>query len=492
MYVSQLTENDDFNNEKYIDELRDIVPEKTDNGFPSLTFISVGKDYVFIYGSSCRAGIYYIMLYNTFFKAIRSQRSFLKRNINIPARLWEINNNIILKISFTIYIVNYAITSDALSDFIGIKVDDKITLKVLNEDDCYSFALKLKEKSKLHKTACNIDGNSSKNYLSRSLKRKLARYNKKKKDVFMADGKLIPYTSTESFQDILRNITQSSIHVNISRQKQSQEMIIKHLSVQNGTTFQCQYIEEMATRMVQIGYCDEEISVNLLTFLMDNYLFDDLHLCLKRYPIISENLLSSLLQYIFECYSRVIERNKRYTKEQNRKEIIKCEITKTKILLIAGTLVLCDFDENAMTECLRDDLDFIPMLYFLRFIHQCIVHPSRYTGIDNKPARMYNETRYTLDLQMLKWFGITLNAKIHSIAVSLDLPLIEILYDWNELLWILWDIWCNCYDVNKLITELLKAKENLEREKRVVTTTDNRNEVYKLSEDYYIERVQLF
>lgn len=185
---------------------------------------------------------------------------------------------------------------------------------------------------------------------------------------------------------------------------------------------------------------------------------------MKRYPITSEKLISQLLAFLYQQYIKVYDYRENIklsskTIKYAKKNLKHCKVLEEKILHMLGTLLLCNFDSYKIAKFLQKDLNYKTMLYFMRFIHFCIMQPLKYTGIANKPLLLFNENYCLLDFHLLKWLGAIFNAQMNVFTTSFDLSLIKLLYAFDDVIDSIEDSWTNLSDLYVEVMTLLNLKE---------------------------------
>lgn len=547
MYLENLSTLDSGN---YMATIPYLIVDRRINGYPSITLNSLSNDYLLLSGTSdSNSNKYSIIIYNTTFKLAKARRNFRKEKTDQnTTRIWKINDYLFVKIYSSLYVIRYSIKPHLLSEFIGIDRNVMKTKKkmliVSNEDDVMeSYFRRKKLKKSAHRNDDYLnDGKSlikQKNSLKnnnnnnkqqeiiqsagnhrieklrrRAIKRKLytkknTKKNTKKKALIFSDGKFIPYKSTTEFYEYFRKLTRTYLAITITREKRLAKITIKGFKNHSGRMFSDDKIEQLAIKMEKNGKSDEEISTRLLYILQKKYQLNDIHVCLKRYSITTEKIISNLFVYLYEQYIIVTTYRKKLLKRRNvrknhmnnnkayRKMIKFCNILIEKIFQILGTLILNEFDINEMEICLRNDLNYKNMIFLMNYLYYCHLYPMKYTSLANKPVEIFNNTSYALfDFHLIKWFGVICNAKVSMIVTSLHLELVSILYDWNEIFSTLITNWENLSDLSLEIIHLLKLKEN-EVCKNTTGINDDQSSEYLpeyalLNDDYSIQTVHLY
>lgn len=505
--MSKLSEYNDNNFGVYIDTVPHLVLNKSTNGHPSLVLLSLVNDFVMFYGTSdvdshkCS-----IILYNTLHQMAHSRRNLKKPNSKHPTRIWKIHDFIVMKLNLNLYIVRYNVVAQCHSELVGVKMNtDKLkTSKICNEDDHIEYYFAEREMCDYpNDNDCDNgeDDMESENitYYLQPNKRKSKKGNKK--DITFADGFSVPFTCANRLQKLFKEMTQLNIHVSLTSENRYENITMETYPYINAEMFDNTQIEKLANRMEKSGKSDDEICITLSKILMKNYLIDDLHKCIKRYPLTSEKALSKMLAFLCQQTMKLNHYSKKKEKiitntvmsTRSKTRILKgCKNLHEKLHSILGSLILCNFDVKKMALSMEKNLNFENILFLIRFLHFCAMEPLKFTGIRNKPAQWFNDNYYLLDIHLLKWLSVIFNAKLTNFLTHWDLSVIRMLFQINCVIDTIESCWEDLSDVSSEIRTLLHLNDKSLKNSDVNDQTMEIFQGNNCSNNYSIQTITLY
>lgn len=426
----------------------DIYSERSPGNFVSmltqlkvdtpLSVLGISKHFVAIYGANHGQEGASLLLYNTQYKVIKTKQ-FFKVYFNY-SQLWSISDHILLAMGQNLSVVKYRVLKEVLSELVGTQIGHDYQTAVeddhINEEDFLEGCLQYSNENSFH--------TNNKRY---------EKYNLEE-----ANGFTVAYENTNNFDKELNSLKQINLHVDVVQVDQPLDDVqISLMSNYNDSGFVCPEIQLIARQLEKSGASEHEITEKLLTVLMKANLLQDIGICLRRYNNISEKILSRTLSFVLHKikstdikvdHEEVLEisNNTRGDHKEidinlpsNAKTIDNVDLlaekypqncSPTEAIDILNILLACSFDTDTIAVHIRQDVEYKHILLLLQHLYNMLT-TSQPWFIEERPSLSPSSVDY--EIQILRWFGVFINAHFQTLALAKDVELMELLYKWNEL-----------------------------------------------------------
>lgn len=426
----------------------DTHPERSPGNFVSmltqlkvdtpLSVLGISKHFVAIYGANHGQEGASLLLYNTQYKVIKTKQ-FFKVYFNY-SQLWSISEHILLAMGQNLSVVKYRVLKEVLSELVGTQIGHDYQSVVeddhINEEDFLEGCLQYSNESSLIEE-----------------KKVFQKYS-----IEEADGFSVAYQNTYNFDKELNSVKQMNLHVDVVQVDQSLDDIqISLMSNYNDDGFVCPEIQLIARQLERAGASEHEITEKLLTVLIKANLLQDIGICLRRYNNISEKILSKTLSFILNKIQSIDKRvedepiqeisnnatNDQIEIDLNLSSDIKPvgnldllaekypqNCSPSEAIDILNILLACSFDTDIIAVHVRQDVEYKYIRLMLQHLYNMLTTSQPWV-LEERPSLCPSSVDD--ELQILRWFGVFINAHFQTLALAKDLELMELLYKWHEL-----------------------------------------------------------
>ena len=401
-----------------------------------LSVLGISKHFVAIYGANHGQEGASLLLYNTQYKVIKTKQ-FFKVYFNY-SQLWSISDHILLAMGQNLSVVKYRVLKEVLSELVGTQIGHDYLTAVeddhINEEDFLEGCLQYSNEISSHN-------------------KRSEKYN-----IEEANGFTVAYENANNFDKELNSLKQMNLHVDVVQVDQPLDDVqISLMSNYNDNGFVCPEIQLIARQLEKSGASEHEITEKLLTVLMKANLLQDIGICLRRYNNISEKILSRTLSFVLHKIKSTDIKvgNEELLQESNNtaddhkeidinlpsntKDIRNLDLlaekypqncSPTEAIDILNILLACPFDTDTIAVHIRQDVEYKYILLLLQHLYNMLT-TSQPWFIEERPSLSPSSVDY--ELQILRWFGVFINAHFQTLALAKDMELMELLCKWNEL-----------------------------------------------------------